>query len=315
MYGDIDGGETVVILQHLVTFCRVVETGGFSRAGELVGLSQPAVTRQVAALEADLGTALLDRSSRQFRLTAVGERVYERARRLVAEVQELRDSVQDAVNHERGRVTIGAVTTAALGILPPILSEYARRYPSVRVVVKAGRTAETMERVLQGEIDMAIMTSPVAHARLRCVSLFKDPVVLVCSPERRRALPDPLPLEELSEVDMISFQTPSRFRTYVDSILEQYGVYPNVTMEFDSHEAVKMMVELGFGVAMVPRSAVHDDLQSGRLVQVKVAGLGEISRTTSLLFPREGAGRHPAADNLLRLILTHFQVHGEHDLD
>ncbi|HEY3368636.1 MAG TPA: LysR family transcriptional regulator [Symbiobacteriaceae bacterium] len=300
-----------MILQHLITFCRVVETGGFSRAGELVGLSQPAVTRQVAALEADLGAPLLDRSSRQFRLTPAGERVFERARRLVAEVGELRESVQDVINHERGRVTIGAVTTVALDVLPPILSEYTRLYPAVRVLVKAGRTADTLERVLQGEIDMAVMTAPVAHARLYSIPLQKDPVVLVCSPERRQSLPDPLPLDELSAVDMISFQTPSRFRTYVDSILEQYGVYPNVTMEFDSHEAVKMMVELGFGVALVPRSAVQDDLDNGRLVQLTVAGLGEISRTTSLLVPRETTGRHPAAENLLRLILAHFQVSPE----
>lgn len=296
-----------MILQHLITFCRVVETGGFSRAGELVGLSQPAVTRQVAALEADLGAPLLDRSSRQFRLTPAGELVYERARRLVAGVEELREAVGDLVHHERGRVTIGAVTTVGLGLLPPILTEFARHYPAVRVLVKAGRTGETLERVLQGEIDVAIMTNPVAHPRLKSIPLCKDPVVLVCSPERGDSLPSPLPLERLSEIEMISFQAPSRFRTFVESVLEQHGIYPNVTMEFDSHEAVKLMVEMGFGVAMVPQSAVQDDLDAGRLVKLEVAGLGEIARTTSLVIRRESDGRHVAAENLQQLILDHFQ--------
>jgi DNA-binding transcriptional LysR family regulator len=297
-----------VILQHLITFCRVVETGGFSRAGELVGLSQPAVTRQVAALEADLGAPLLDRSSRQFRLTPAGELVFERARRLAAGVSDLREAVNDLVHHDRGRVTIGAVTTVGLGLLPPVLSEFARQHPAVRVLVKAGRTADTLERVLAGEIDMAITPNPVSHPRLESIPLCKDPVVLVCSPERRAALPDPLPLEELSRVDMISFQAPSRFRTFVDAILEQYGVYPNVTMEFDSHEAVRMMVELGFGVAMVPQSAVEGDMASGRLVPVTVAGLAEITRTTCLLVPRETAHWHEAAEDLKLMILRHFQV-------
>lgn len=297
-----------MILQHLITFCRVVETGGFSRAGELVGLSQPAVTRQVAALEADLGAPLLDRTSRQFRLTPAGELVYERARRLAQGVTELREAVDDLVHHDRGRVTIGAVTTVGLGLLPPILTEFAREYPSVRILVKAGRTTETLERVLHGEIDMAVMTAPVSHPRLRSIGLRRDPVVLVASQERAAALPSPLPLEQLSEIEMISFQAPSRFRTYVDSILEQHGVYPNVTMEFDSHEAVKMMVELGFGVAMVPQSAVQDDLESGRLVRLSVAGLGEISRTTSLIIRKEQEGSHVAAQNLLRMILSHFKV-------
>lgn len=297
-----------MILQHLITFCRVVETGGFSRAGELVGLSQPAVTRQVAALEADLGTPLLDRSSRQFRLTPAGELVYERARRLAAGVSELKEAVADVVDHDRGRVTIGAVTTVGVGILPPILSEFAQRYPAVRVMVKAGRTAETLERVLQGEIDMAITPTPVTHPRLKSIPLCPDPVELVCSPELKAKLPDPLPLEQLSEVAMISFQSPSRFRTFIDAILEQYGVYPNITMEFDSHEAVRLMVERGFGVAMVPRSAVEDDLNQGRLVHLAVAGLPPITRTTSLLVKKESDSQSPAALNLIKMILAHFGV-------
>lgn len=297
-----------MILQHLITFCRVVETGGFSRAGELVGLSQPAVTRQVAALESDIGAPLLDRSSRQFRLTPVGELVYERGRRLAAGVEELRDAVSDLVHHDRGRVAVGFVTSVGLRLLPPVLSEFARLYPSVRVSLKAGRTSDTLERVLQGEVDMAIMTTPVTHPRLRSIPLQKDPVLLVCSPERKRTLPDPLPLEELSRIEMISFQKPSRFRTFVDSILEQHGIYPNVTMEFDSHEAVKMMVRIGFGVAMVPQSAVEDDLESGRLEQVTVQGLGEIARTTTLLVRRESTGPNDAVDNLLQMIMAHFQV-------
>ncbi|HWI65489.1 MAG TPA: LysR family transcriptional regulator [Symbiobacteriaceae bacterium] len=297
-----------MILQHLITFCRVVETGGFSRAGELVGLSQPAVTRQVASLEADLGTPLLDRSSRQFRLTPAGELVYERARRLAAGVNELREAVADLVDHDRGRVSIGAVTSVGVGILPPILADFAARYPAVRVMVKAGRTAETLERVLQGEIDMAITPTPVTHPRLKSIGLCNDPVELVCSPELKAKLPDPLPLEMLSEVAMISFQAPSRFRTFIDAILEQYGVYPNVMMEFDSHEAVRMMVERGFGVALVPRSAVEGDLTAGLLVRLPVAGLPPISRTTSLLVKRESDSRSPAAENLQQMILQHFGV-------
>jgi len=299
-----------MILQHLITFCRVVETGGFSRAGELVGLSQPAVTRQVAALEADLGAALMDRTSRQFRLTRAGELVYEHARRLTAGVAELREVVDDLVHHDRGRVTIGAVTTVGLGLLPPILTEFSRRYPTARVLVKAGRTAETLERVLHGEIDMAVLPTPVSHPRLNSIPLGKDPVILVCSPERGQKLPSPVPLEDLSQVELISFQAPSRFRTFVDSILEQHGVYPNITMEFDSHEAVKMMVEMGFGVAFVPQSAVQADLDSGRLVRIPVAGLGELARTTSLVLRRDSSMTHLAADHLKQLILEQFHAKG-----
>lgn len=301
-------GAIGLILQHLITFCRVVETGGFARAGALVGLSQPAVTRQVASLEHDLGTPLFDRSSRVFRLTPAGEMVYERARRIAQSVQELKDAVDDLTHPERGRIAIGAVTTVGLGLLPPILAEFTRQYPGVRLLVKAGRTQETLARLVEGEIEMAVLPNPITHPRLRCIPLGKDRVILVCAPEKRPTLPDPLPLEMLGQIDMISFQAPSRFRTFVEAILEQHGVYPNITMEFDSHEAVRMMVEAGFGVAMLPESAVQQDLKEGRVVEVKVQGLPTIARTTCLVLRQESTAWHPAAEQLYQMILKHFGV-------
>jgi DNA-binding transcriptional LysR family regulator len=295
-----------MILQHLITFCRVVETGGFSRAGQLVGMSQPAVTRQVAALEAELNQHLLDRSARQFRLTPSGELVFERARRIVAQVQELKEAVADLGSPEKGHLSVGAVTSVGLGLLPSILSDFAVRYPAVRVLVKASRTQEILAKLLEGEIDMAVLTNPVTHPRLNCIPLQQDRVVLIASPSMRETLPDPLPLEQLSLLEMISFQAPSRFRTFVDSILEQYGIYPNVTMEFDSHEAVKLMVGLGFGVALVPFSAVRAEIAEGRLCEVTVQGLPAINRTSCLALRKESDRQNPAADNLAAMIVTHF---------
>ncbi|MEW8979978.1 MAG: LysR family transcriptional regulator [Symbiobacterium sp.] len=295
-----------MLLQHLITFCRVVETGGFARAGALVGLSQPAVTRQVAALEAELGVPLLDRSGRQLHVTAAGQLVYDRARRIAQAVAALKEEVADLDDPERGRVAIGAVTTVGLRLLPPILAAFKAQYPRVQVTVKAGRTQETLARLLEGEIELAILPNPVAHPRLRSVPLMEDPVVLVCSPERRAELPDPLPLAKLGEVDLISFQAPSRFRTFVEAMLEQHGVYPKVTMEFDSHEAVTLMVEAGFGCALVPASAVERELAMGTLVQVRVDGLPAMARTTSVVFRHPSPGWSPAAERLYRMIVEHF---------
>lgn len=297
-----------MLLQHLITFCRVVETGGFTRAGDLVGLSQPAVTRQVAALEAELGSALLDRSSRQFRLTPAGEVVYQRARRLVADVQDVREAVADITNPERGRVSIGCLTSIGLFTLPPILARFRREYPTVRLQLKSGRTQETIERLMSGEVDMAVVTNPVEHPRIRSISLAVDPVVLVGAPDIVRDLPKPMTLIKLGELEIISYQSPSRFRTFVDSALEQHGVYPNVVMEFDSHEAVKTMTALGFGLAFVPASAVADEVAQGKLEIVQVSGMPSISRTTSLLLRRGQEYRAPAAVSLERMLLDHFGV-------
>jgi len=299
-----------LLLQHLITFCRVVETGGFARAGALVGLSQPAVTRQIAALEAELGIPLLDRSGRQIYPTPAGRLVYERARRIIAAVNSLKEEVADLAHPERGRVAIGVVTTVGLRLLPPILAAFKKEHPGIRVYVKADRTQETIERLLEGEIELAILPTPVTHPRLRSVPLMEDPVVLVCAPSRRAELPDPLPLEKLAEIDLISFQAPSRFRTFVDAMLEQAGVYPNVTMEFDSHEAVTLMVEAGFGCALVPASAVERELALGTLVRVEVEGMPRMARTTSLAFRHPNPGWSPATERLFQMVVDFFAQGG-----
>ena len=295
-----------MLLQHLITYCRVVETGGFARAGALVGLSQPAVTRQIAALEAELGTPLLDRASRQLHVTPAGELVYQRARRIAQAVAALKEEVADLAHADRGRVALGTVTTVGLRLLPPILAAYKAKFPRVQVQVKAGRTQETINRLLESEIELAILPTPVSHPRLRTIPLLEDPVVLVCSPSRRAELPDPLPLEKLGEIDLISFQAPSRFRTFVDAMLEQHGVYPNVTMEFDSHEAVTLMVEAGFGCALVPASAVERELILGSLVRVEVEGLPHMARTTCLAIRHPNLEWNPAAEHLYQMIIDHF---------
>src|SRR5919205_1058018 len=127
-----------MLLQQLVTFARVVELGSFTRAGELLNLSQPAVTRQVAALEQEMGAPLVERGGRRIAVTAVG-----------------------------------------LFTLPVLLNDFRRRYPLVRFQVWSGRTDGVLDRLLDGNADLALLSAPIAHPRLQVIPLFEDPIVLV----------------------------------------------------------------------------------------------------------------------------------------
>lgn len=295
-----------MILQQLITFCRVVETGGFTRAGELMNLSQPAVTRQVAALESDLGTELLDRQGRHLHVTPAGQVVYDYARRIAATVEQCRNEVSALSQPGQGEVTIATVTVVGLFTLPQLLHDFSTLYPRVRYRVWSGRVARVMDLVLDGEAAVGLVTMPVTHPRLDSVPLFKDPVIVVTSPDHVRGLPQPLSLEQFGQLEMISYEAPSRFRTQVEAALEQVGLYPHVTMEFDSHEAVNTMARMGYGVAMVPRSSVARDLEEGSLVELQVTGLPPISRTTSMLLRREHPPRRPAEAEFIRLITERY---------
>jgi len=296
-----------MFLQHLETFVRVVDEGNFTRAGELLNLSQPAVTRQVAALERELGAPLVERGGRGLHLTPAGQAAYEGARHVLAQVERLRTAVTALSDPHAGEVSIACVTTVGLFTLPRLLNEYRVAYPNVRLRVWSARADGVLDRLIEGNADIGLTSSPVSHPRLECTPLFNDPIIPVAAPSLAATLPDPLPAEMLSDLDMALYQAPSRFRTHVDAALEQAGIYPRITMEFDSHEAVRTAAELGYAIAMVPRQAVAAALEQGTLVELHVSGLPPIARATCLVTRRSGTPLLPAAQNFVRLILERYR--------
>jgi DNA-binding transcriptional LysR family regulator len=279
---------------------RVVDAAGVTRAAEQLGLTQPAVTKQLNRLEEDVGAMLLWRQGRTLRLTAAGEVLYNYARRITQLSDDALEAVHALYEPGRGEVRVAAVSTVALTALPDILAQFSHRYPQVKVHVTIGEIQDNVDRLLTGDAALALVTVPVAHPQIVSLPLYADSVVLVASPERAQALPDKLTAEVLSSLDQISYQAPSRFRTFVDGMLERHGVLPRVIMEFNSHDAVRQMVELGLGVAFMPESVVRRDLSAGRLSVLEVEGLEPMTRVTSLLLPQGGH----ATPSLVQLVDT-----------
>ena len=298
-----------MLLQHLETFVRVVDEGNFTRAGELLSISQPAVTRQVAALERELGAPLVERGGRGLHLTPAGQAAYEGARHMLAQAERLRGAVAALSDPQAGEVAIACVTTVGLFTLPSLLTEYRAAYPGVRLRVWSARADGVLDRLIEGNSDLGLTSSPVSHPRLECIPLFDDPVICVAAPSLAAKLPNPLPAEALAEIDMALYQTPSRFRTHVDAELEHAGIYPRITMEFDSHEAVRTAAEQGYAIAMVPRQAVAASLAAGTLVELKIAGLPPIMRPTCLVTRRTGTPPLPAVQNFINLVVQRYREH------
>lgn len=296
-----------MLLQQLETFSRVIDEGSFTRAAELLSLSQPAVTRQVAALEAEFGVVLVERHGRSLHLTPAGEIVFNHARELIALVERCREEVAALSHPEKGQVSVACVTTVGLFTLPGLILDYKRLYPDVHLRVWSGRVAGVLDRLLDGSADVGLLSSPMKHPQLVSMPLFDDPVIPVAAPGVAARLPNPIPLELLTSLDMILYQAPSRFRTQVDAALEHVGVYARVTMEFDSHEAVRTAVSLGYGIALVPQEAVTADLEAGSLVRLRIDGMPPITRTTSLVLRQRDIGRLPAVANFVRMIIARYR--------
>lgn len=282
-----DGRWDSLLLQQLTTFCTVVDENGFTRAAEVLSISQPAVSKQVQSLEQHLRTTLLVRTGRQLSLTPSGEIVYSYARRVMHTIEELRGALENLAVPGYGRLSIGSVSTVALFTLPQLLGSYAKQHPLVTVHVRTGSVNSVLRMVLRNEIDVGLVTVPLNHELIRTVPLFRDRIMLVAGPDTVWARDKVVSAERLSRMPMIAYERNSKFRGYVDASFEAAGVTPDVIMEFDSHEAVKAMVKAGFGVAMEPWSAIADELHAGRLVELTVDGLGELGRMTSLIVRRD----------------------------
>lgn len=275
-------------LQQLRTLKHVLEAESLTRAASQLSLTQPAVTKQLTGLEQELGVKLLWRKGRRVHATPAGELLYRYAVRITALADEAAESVRQLDRPGHGTVRIGAVSMLGTTVLPAVLAHFAHQNPAAQVRVAAGEVQENVDRVLAHEVDLAVVTVPVAHARIVSLPLQPDPVVLVASPAVAAPWPRPLPLQRVADLTVVSYQRPSRFRAFVDGMLERQGVFVHVGMEFDSHEGVRSMVRLGLGAAFMPRSVVEEDLREGALAMIPVDGLEPMTRITSLILPVDG---------------------------
>lgn len=277
------------MLQTLETFCAVVAAGSLSGAAERLHLSQPAVSKQIRALEAELGAPLFVRGSRGVDLTPVGRQIHRMAARAVAAMDGCRRIALAYRAPGEGRLVVAAGLTLTLFTLPPVIQAFRARLPGVHLDVVTCDSREALARLLAFEADVALVTSPAAHPEVQAFALFVDPLVVVGAAGTRL----PRLVRELDGVRLISFRGGAGLRQYVDQVLEGHGVQPVVVMEFDSIEAIKTMAGLDLGLALLPWSAVREDIAAGRLMAARPADWPDAGRTVTLLRRRAGLRAGP----------------------
>lgn len=270
-------------LFQLQSFVRVAEEGSITRAAEALHLTQPAVTNHVRALERELRAPLFDRTGRGVRLTPAGRALLEYTRRSLGLLDECRQVLMDLREGTFGRLVLGAGVTTSIFHLPGWLREFRETNPGVDVTVRTGRSREIAQLVLEREIDLGIVTSPVEHPDLSVAGLFEEQIVLV-TPREHPLAGRAAPAEELEAASLILFRAGTGFRNYLDRSLARAGVRVQVKMESDSVEAIKSFVAVGLGISFLPAASVAAELRAGTLAQAHVAGLPPLQRQTAAVF-------------------------------
>jgi DNA-binding transcriptional LysR family regulator len=270
--------------RQLAAFCAVVERRSFSQAADRLGVTQPAVSLQVRALEKRLGTQLLDRSGRRVEPTEAGWRLYRGAQRMLAlEDQLVADVGASGEGELGGDLVLGASTGPAAIAVPVMLCEFQRENPDVRVFLTVSDTHSIVERVAARELELGIVGASRRHRGVRFEPFFADQVILAC-PAGHPFADRTVTLEELRGESLILMQEGAGVRQIVEDALRRRGVRLrdlDVRLELGLQESVRHAVEAGFGVTFISRTAVESDLAAGRLAEARVDGL-EATREISL---------------------------------
>lgn len=260
-------------LHLLRIFATVVETASFSRAAELLGISQPATSKAVKELEVQLDTVLLDRRGRSFRPSEPGQALYQHARAIFALEREADEAVRAFYALERGRLVIGASTTIATYWLPPFLRTFHQRHPRIDVHIVGANTRRITELLLDCAVDVALVEGAVTDPRIE-VRPWRDEEMIVIAPREAGGRADG---DTPAQRTWILRERGSGSREATERLLEKAGIHAPPTIEVFSNEAVVQSVASGIGLGVVPRICARDQLALGRVRKLNV-GTGPIKR-------------------------------------
>jgi DNA-binding transcriptional LysR family regulator len=261
--------------RQLQAFCAVVEKKSFSQAAEKLGVTQPAVSLQVRALEQRVGQTLLDRSGRRVEPTEAGKRLYRSAQRMLALEQQLFEEVSEDDAGLHGTLSIGASTGPGAHLVPLLLCEFQRAHPDLHVALSIWDTQTVIDRVAERVLELGVVGALRRHRSLEFEPLVRDEIVLAVPPGHRAA-GGTLSVEELQEETLIVMQEGAGVRQVVEEELRRAGlrlrgVEPK--LELGLQESIKSAVGAGYGVSFISRTAIEGELTAGTLAAARVEGV------------------------------------------
>jgi DNA-binding transcriptional LysR family regulator len=274
-----------VDIAQLETFLAVGTFGGFRRAADALRVTQPAVSARIKALETAVGARLFERGRGGLAPSAAGRALRPHAEQVLHAVALARQAVRELRPTSAGALQIAAALSICAYLLPAVLQRFRAARPRVLVTVRSGHSKEVLEMVLRGEAELGLARS-LQHPAAETLSLGDDPLILVqdrahALVPRRRAR-----LEEIADRPLVFFDRGSSDWTLTHGLFRRAGLVPNVTLEVETIETAKRMVERGLGLAFLPHLAVAPELRAGALTAIEIADAEPLRRSLDVVHPR-----------------------------
>jgi DNA-binding transcriptional LysR family regulator len=278
--------------EDLRVFCAVAAERSFSRAARKLRRTQPAVSQAIRRLEAAAGERLIDRSSRDGTLTDAGQLLLEYGTRLLHLANEASMAVGALREVRQGRVLIGANDGGVYAVLP-LVAAFQQQYPAIVIDVRRIAARQMAQEVLLRSVDLGVLTFNPPERELQSIVVGVDELVLLVRPDHPLAGRDRISMEEMGQQTVIAHNDPSPMRDRVLQMYEQRHAPLNIKLALPSLDGIKRAVEMGLGVALLPRRCALGEIARGDLVEVQVPDLRS-PRQVRLVHRRDTALSHAA---------------------
>jgi DNA-binding transcriptional LysR family regulator len=294
-------------LFQLEVFVTVAREGSFSRAAEKLYRTQPAVSQAIRKLENELGEALFDRSSRDGHLTDAGQVLHEYAQKLLNLRGEAAGALVELREARAGKLLIAANEYTCLYLLP-VLAQYRRLYPGVKVIVQRSLASRIPQNLLEHNVELGVLSFNPEDPLLRSIVVYRDELAFVVYPRHTLARARQVTIKQLGMESFVAHHVPSTFRAKVIQAFKRRRTPLNMDAELPTIEAIKKFVMMENGVALVPAICVESELQRGDLVRIPVRDL-RLERRLRLVY-RKSASLSHAAHAFLKLAEAMAMRHG-----
>ncbi len=270
-------------LWQLRTFCEIADTLNFTKASERLNLTQSAVSHQIKALEDELGVKLFLRGKRGVKLTDAGRSAVESSRKILDEAESMRQQVAGREQALAGSVRVAAATQALVYLFAPLFEDFMDSHDSVELVFRTtANTEQTIGDVLEGLVDVGFASMAVYSPTLETIELFSDELMLVVGKKHGLAAKKEVSISELEKERWVLFERGASIRRATDDFFKKVQVKPEKALESNDTYFVKLMVEHGLGVSLMPSWAVREEVKTGKLAQVRVKG-HELKRSVAMV--------------------------------
>lgn len=270
----------IMDIDQLLAFERIAREGSFSRAARQLDITQPTISARIQNLEQELGGALFTRGGRKLALTERGENFLTYVQRALEVLNEGIEAARLSEEGQRGRITIGALPSLAGGFLAEAIVEHHQRYPLVDFYVRSNHSAEVIEMLYDDRVKLGLINWPTYNNDLAILRRFREPLVLVTPASNELAGRGKVRLEDVKKVrgHLLSINWGPSTSSFMARVGEQAGPMTELPIETARHILLR-----GLGAAFVPRTAVSEEIQSGRLFEVEVEDMALAYRESALI--------------------------------